>query len=458
MVHRPILGPFDDVDLLSLGELDRVLQVSLLNLMKDDVDRLSVGLTEGPMGGWHFTRSPDHRSLILSHTGRVLVARTPGEDMDLVQAEIDSTACFLPVTTADFHALREIVASRWLVQSDEPPTRSQAELLPGFLLRIGGLTVDLRWNMPLDLAEFPHRLTLLRDGWRIDRVFRYRPLVVYTAFGDPHVMAELSISLQSLTGPSGYDGDVAVLTDFATEQMQALRPRDMKGHLVIIRCEAADAAARDAARLAVTGWPDAFSFQPVLSVDTAVMFDRPLGPVLESLAMGDRIIAPGMGEAALEWAEAYGGSLLLDDAWDPADLNGFSASVLGIPNLGRHAPTLELIGRIVRNRACLFGRNALSAPVQAVANYVSFRQAQFDTDTLTGVLRRADGVVEDEDACGMVHFGDMPPGEDRLAAMRSYLCVLGGILPGDVVPLDDVTAYSKNPVLDFETIMQSLQR
>jgi hypothetical protein len=458
VVHRPIVGPFDGLELLSLGELDKMVQVNLLNLLRNDIDQLTLSLSEGPMAGWAFTRSPDHRSLLLSHTGRVLAARAPGEDMDLVTDAIDSTSCFLPITTADFNALRDIVTSQWLIQSDEPPQPAPGELGAGFVLRVGSLPIDLRWNVPFDLSEFPHRLTVLREGWRIDRAFRFRPLVFYTAFGAAEASEELALSLRSLIGPGDYAGDVAVLTDRGPDEIRALRPRGMRGSMVVIQCDAVDDAAQAAARLAVLGWRDAWTFQPLLYVDTSVIFDGPITPSMQALAMMDRMAAPLAPAGADTAVPAFGAELVRDDAWDPAEVLGVSTAVMGIPNLGRHAHMLDLIGRIMRNRASIFGRQALPDMQQAVANYVSFRLSSFDTDLLTPCLSTADAVAGGADPAGMVHFGSVPRGPNRIESMQAYLTRIDGTRPGDVVPLDDVAAYSMNPVLDFETVMQSLQR
>jgi hypothetical protein len=322
------------------------------------------------------------------------------------------------------------------------------------MLRIGSLALDLRWNVPLDLSEFPHRLTVLRDGWRIDRIARYRPLVFYTAFGDSGAVEQLELSLQSLVGPGGFDGDVAVLTDRGVERIRALKPATMAGSIVVVHCDAADALAQQASHLAIAGWPDARMFQPLLYVDTNIMFDAGVAPLMQALALASRIAAP----RAPAGAETLGADLVRDDAWDSDDMTGLAGGVLGIPNLGQHGHTLDLIGRIMRNRVSLFGREAMPQAEQAAANYVSFRLGPFDTGLITPFLRNADDAVEEVAPAGLVRFAAIPAGEERLARMRRYLQRIGGVMPGDVVPTEDVATFSITPLLDFESIMQSLQQ
>src|SRR6185312_8915394 len=98
---------------------------------------------------------------------------------------------FLPVSQADLAMLTDIVTQQWLVQSagaDMPP--QSGSLVSGFKLLLGPQAVDLRWNLPFDRSEWPHRLPVLRDGWRIDLICRYRPLIYYSAFGPAAIMQQ----------------------------------------------------------------------------------------------------------------------------------------------------------------------------------------------------------------------------------------------------------------------------
>ena len=47
-----------------------------------------------------------------------------------------------------------------------------------------------------------------------------------------------------------------------------------------------------AARYLILDWPDAWQFQPLLYIDTDIVFDRDVTPMLHAIAMSDRIAAP----------------------------------------------------------------------------------------------------------------------------------------------------------------------
>jgi hypothetical protein len=473
-VHRPLNDPMNDVDVLTIGDVAPVLSVNLGAFLRDDIDDLRLEMPAGPLAGWVFSRSPDHRSLIIANAGRCLRAVAPGDAVDLVDNDTGPFSRFLPLTPADLGALREIGSSRWLVKSDDVKQPVHGHLSPGFMLAIGSLGVDLRWNLPLELSEFPHRLTLLRDGWRVDQVYRYRPLVYYAAFGDPAIIQQFALNLRSLVTAGEYEGDVAILTDRSIDEIRALAPPMMRGSLVVLRSEARDRIGGMAARLAISGWRDAWTFQPLLYVDTDIIFDRPITPMLYAIAQSDRIAAPMEPHASLAESVFVGSNLLLDDGCDPGSSMGFNSGTLGIPNLGRHSHTIELIGRILRNRASILGRHSMPVAEQPIANYVSFRLANFDTDLITPYVRLSGDTVDPQDRQGIVQFCWVPGTDKRVEAMGDYLAQVDALdgrpaamdpaawtapaVTSDVVSPEEVAAFSMSPILDFESVIQSLKK
>jgi hypothetical protein len=184
-----------------------------------------------------------------------------------------------------------------------------------------------------------------------------------------------------------------------------------------------------AARLTIAGWPDARDFQPLLYVDADVLFDLPVAPMLRAIARSDQICAPVEHKEPLATSIFVGSGLLRADDCDPGEALGFNSGTLGIPNLQRHAGTLDLISRIMFNRATIFGRDALSYAEQPIANYALFRLKKADTALISPFVRLADHTVEPADRRGLVHYCWVPGAETRVALMRYYLL---GLLELDV--------------------------
>ncbi len=152
--------------------------------------------------------------------------------------------------------------------------------------------IDLRHQMPFDLASWPHRLTLLRDGWRIEQICQYRPLVYYSVFDRPEIMEQFAISVRSLIEFGRYQGQIVVLTDRASPELARMLPAEYMDRVTIIPFQPHDRPGFMVARYLILDWPDAWRYQPLLYVDADIVFDRDVTPMLHAIAMSDRIAAP----------------------------------------------------------------------------------------------------------------------------------------------------------------------
>jgi hypothetical protein len=419
LVHRPLDGAAGDADALDIGDVTHAMQVGLGHFLRDDDASLYFPLESGPLQGWTAIRTEDRRSIALLWDGKGLSA-SPDSD-GFVSAERDDWPAtrFVPLSEADLTVLRGLLAQRWPIGPGMQP--EAATMQPGFPMRVGALDLDLRWNLPFDTTDWPNRLTVSWDVWRIERLFRYRPLVYFVAFGDEATMRQFALAVESLTTVGGYDGDIVVVTDKSPAEIAALFPAGMPERLAVLPMRAADRVGYIAARLSVAGWRDAWQFQPLLYVDADILFDCPVAPMLCEIARSDRICAASEAWNLAE-SEFVGSHLLADDNCHPApDQKGFNAGTLGIPNMASHAGTLEPIGRTLRNRLAVVGRHTVQFVDQPIANYVSFRVAHFDTALLNRFVRLANKRTDPEGRTGLVHFCWLPGAAARVAKMEDYL-------------------------------------
>jgi len=404
-----------------IGDLARELCANFDNHMHDDAAGLSLVLAGGPFGGWTVTRSPDHRSLMFARDGRFLTVQDHTDALASVAGNAGESTWFLAITGDDLTVLAGIMSGEWLVQSTEPGTPPErGNPGRGFSLTFGPAAFDLRWNLPFDRSEWPHRLPLLRDGWRIDLIYRFRPLIYFAAFGAPEIMRQFALSLQSLATAGAFEGAIAVLTDKTPAEIAALAPPGMRAPLVVLPTAACDSMAYMAARLTIGSWPDAREFQPLLYVDADILFDRPVAAMLWDIARSDRICAPAEPEL-LASSMFVGCGLFQADNCSPGSRLGFNSGTLGIPNLQRHGRMLDLIGRIMHNRASLFGREALPYTDQSIANYVLFRLDAVDTERISPYVRLANHAADPADRRGLVHYCWVAGAAARADLMRAYL-------------------------------------
>ena len=444
LVHRPVTGPFDGVDVLEIGDLSQVLQADIGHLLRDDDDALHVVLDGGPLAGWTISRAPDHRSLILSLGGNSLTAPARDDRIALAGGDPGCEGRFLAIGTSDLAALRDVATEKWLVESADASMRPQTgTLMPGFELRIGALTISLCWNLPFDLSEWPHQLTLLPEAWRLDRIYRYRPLIYFAAFGDATFMQQFALSLASLVTIGAYDGAIVVMTDKTTAEISALVPPGMRATLVVLPTAARDRLGYMASRLTIGRWPDAWAFQPLLYVDTDIIFDLPVSGMLQAIALSDRMTAVVEPTEPLAASDAVGSGLLRADGCSPGPELGFNFGALGIPNLRRHGSMLALMGRVLHNRLTMCGRDSLPFPDQAIANYVAYRRNAVDTALLSTHVRLANHQADPADRRGLVHFCWATGAVTKAEAMQRYFQHLTE--PGDAAGALVRSTWARSP-------------
>jgi len=192
------------------------------------------------------------------------------------------------------------------------------------------------------------------------------------------------------------------------------------GRLTVLHHEPTDFAGYVAAKYAILDWLPASQFQPLLFLDADIICDRPIEPVLCALAASDRIAAPIEEFSALQNSPSMGATLLQQDGCSPRYAVGFNCGTLGIPNLATHITTLRLLRTVMVNHADIHGRHAQGWVDQEIANYVSYRDAHFDTHLLTRFVRYAgwdNKTAGLSGRVGLVHFW---PATNKLDVMRRY--------------------------------------
>jgi len=381
----------------------------------------------GPVTG--ITPAGHGRCVALMCDARFASAQPDGR-IEYDRTQPDGWEQFLPLSCDELSTLNHVLDHSWIIMSS-------GALVPQEKIRIGAsfglwfddVQFDLSYNLPFSVdsraAEgnfAPLSIKLLRDGWRLDEARLYAPIVFSAAFGNPDVLAQLSLCLNSLIDFGHYDGHVHLITDRPAGEVLAAVPGLDPTRTTIQHLEPTDFTGYVASKYLILDHGPAWSAQPLLFVDPDIIFDAPLKPILSKIACLDRIAAPLEDFSPLASAISVGASLVQWDLGDPRLARGFNAGTLGIPNLADHQDVLERIRRIIMNYTTLNGRRSLPWVDQEIANYVAYRSGMFDTHTLSRHVRWGTDWTSREAGprSGIVHFWKpMAPAAKR-AAMTAY--------------------------------------
>ena len=405
----------------------------------DPATQHSVVLDLGGGSQFLVVTGTEGQHLHLTIGGRYLCAERPGDAVVCNRELASNWESFLLIQPKDLLHLRFLLVNRWLVRSSGH--LSNAEMTgQGFGLRLGEIEIDLRGNTPLRTrigvpdaiaADVPFLSTwIVRDGWRIEELLLYRPLIYYAAFGPDAYFDQMRLSLESLFQIGRYDGTVLVITDRDAAGVARFTQTDWQQTIVVQRQISNDPMTISAARYSIIDVPDAAGFQPILYVDTDVLFDAEALPLLIAIMSSDRITAVRETHHDVAAVMSLGGGLLAADGCVVGDARGFNSGQLGIPHIAKAEEAFRLIMDSVEN---LRRQDSSMVGVwldQPVANYIAFKLGGFDLDTLSqfGGVAWQDGKLQAPPRRGLLHF--WPAGStaaEKCQAMENYLAMLTGV-------------------------------
>ena len=439
-VHGTLLTRADGDAGLEHRELRQVPKLAALLSVEADIALLRQGFAQFVLGappapvpvdgealGPLTVHVDAERGLVaLEREGRFLSAGATGGNVSWSATEPLAWERLLPLSDLELGHIVTLLSNEWIVRSTRRVVHPwQVNLGPDHTLRLGELAVPLARSLPLVAADFPFRFNLLVEGWRIEEILLFKPLIFYAAYSSPAVHNQLLLSLESLAEFGRYNGHVHVLTDLTVERLREAVPALPAERLSVQPMQPRDFAGWVASKYCILEHAPAWKFQPLCFLDPDVVINANLRPLLVEMALADAVTAPLEDVGPQRTWPPVGGTLLQRDGREARFARGFNAGTLGIPNLRAHETTLRLIRRIIENLLKQEGRVSLEWVDQEVANYVSFVQARVDTASVARFIRF--GAPHDSETpgplTGLVHFwATGKAGRDGL--MRHYIEVL----------------------------------
>ena len=370
-------------------------------------------------------RTRDLRTVTVSKDS-VYMTALPGGRLIFETRHVNGWELYVSLSPEDLSQIKFILTNSWVeAATGEIILPETICITENWSLNIGQARLDLRLQFPPMRHHLPFQIVGLHEGWRIVQFFLYKPLMYFTAFKSPEVLAQLYFCLQSLLEFGKYDGPIHIITDQTLEVILENVPSLDPTKLSIQSISPVDWVGYVAAKYSILEHDQAYLHQPILFNDPDIIFDADIKPALKAISGSDRIAAPIEG-GLLKTFPSMGAALYQRDGFDPGFANGFNAGTLGIPNLQNHAHTLELIRSIIVNHSLLHGRDYHRWVDQETANYVSFRVGHINTHAISRYVRTGFPGTDKsaEGRCGLVHFWASHP---KAAVMENYMRTLRAV-------------------------------
>jgi hypothetical protein len=363
-------------------------------------------------------------------------AQAPGFALPVFAVPPDTLTC-----------LSRLAGSAWI-------TLSTAQIIePGAIvhtgdgcLRVGDMTC--RYGDIADLAISGEAwlppvaaFQLVYEGWKIEYLRPWRPLVYFCAFGTGEMFQLLHLALDSLFTHGGYSGDVLVLGNEDSRASLGILPGWILARIRFHSVPGTDFLDFTLARYRLCDIINPACFGPVLYLDTDVICDNTILPLLRDVAVSSKPLALAEGDLLAD-AGYWGAPFFRQDARSAgARLTGsFSTGVLGAASALMLRAAFRTIIETTEGFCRAHGTRTLPAYDQPGANYVLNKSAGIEIGSLRKYLRNHLGKLESvpalDDRRGLVHFpGGVGYAAPKLACMQRYLAALAGPAPGGDAPL-----------------------
>ena len=289
-------------------------------------------------------------------------------------------------------------------------------------------------------------LVAFYDEWHITKFRRYRPLIYWVAYGSEVSFAMLSVGLRSLQLFGDYGGDILIISDRSRSEIAKYIPASMAGRWHVLNLKANDTLDYTVARYRISEWGASQNFGPVLYVDTDVLIDAPLDPMLIKIALEKRIV--GQGGAGPLWRDmGVGAHLLQSEGYEFPPTHpspqGFCSGTLGIPSIREMASDLSIIYEAIKRYSASVKDRTPGWYDQPTANYVLYKTSGECPNTISDNIRWGgkNALHGGDRPCGLVHLWG---GADKLAEMKELMA----LLLGEYKDASSWTVYGQNGKLD----------
>ena len=398
------------------------------------------GVTEpGEEAVWRIVDAGDGQVGLQTRPGTFVRAAPHLGPVSRDAPQIQAWERFMLMPVEDLDLIAACAASRWLVDDDPRPTaREEWRLAEGFRILVAGRRVaiaDLVAALRTATAErsadgVPMSFGFFHGACTPSLALRYNPLIYATIGGADHFFEQVALCFSSIEAFGRYDGAYRLVCNRTRPEVEEFLGSIDPGRWDSVFYEIADIADIVRARRSILERAAFDGFQPILYLDSDIVCDRPIEPLLLAAARSERILIssefPGVSIADLDSQHGnwFGAFLYGNDPRGAVHFcinNGVFAARNRQVCLSPLAAVAEAWARYRRHHPDAH-RAAYDQPFYG---YVLQCLEVADVATMDRWVRHLQGVEPSpaHEASGLAHF-NIGVGLDKNRAMERYLGLL----------------------------------
>lgn len=285
------------------------------------------------------------------------------------------------ISQEDYKILSNVFSEKWYLPSLNSIGIFNIEnSRDGFSFEISGIYLNIDDIIGSCDCPLPKEIIIPHDGWKLEKLVLYKPLVYYCSFGREEGFECLNISIKSLRFYGKYCGDIKIITDRTVKILKEKYDHIIDDNVHILPYKAIDHIDFMSARFDSPLYEEIDNYQPILYLDTDIIISSPIDDLFYDIIKDNTSDISVLKETDHPFSEKYWGrELFEEDSYSKIPDYGFSTGIILYRNNERLKNSFLAVRKTIERQSLIFGhRDIFRCYDQPIANYIMHKFEKTD--------------------------------------------------------------------------------
>ncbi|MEE8663351.1 MAG: hypothetical protein SOH81_07200 [Acetobacter sp.] len=305
------------------------------------------------------------------------------DTIDLVANKRNLWETFKLIDVEDFSRIAVFMKNKWCVDFDNSASDVDYSKSNFQEIHINNIIIPFDLLMMYLKASPSMNEIVLNVNWKIFRLSRINPAIIYVIFGRGDLLKQAKISIESLDKLGKFLGDLFFITNLPDSEIFSLLPERFLNKSYIIHYDAKDRLDFVGARLSIFSTNLLEQYQPIIYSDADIVYDRNIEEFICKSSRSKKCSAQIEYFHKFKTSSHTGATLFKKDPFFIEDVYGFNGGILMVPNIDSHGVYLKHAYYALCKYTDENGRDSLPFYDQSILNYILYKMDDFDGRLVT---------------------------------------------------------------------------